>query len=93
MHAQVGAIDSIIDTVGTVLALHLLGVQNCYCSALPVSEGTVWTAHGILPVPAPATQRLMIGMLTCPGPKTAKGEVSVIMCCLVIVHHKQHRGS
>ncbi|CAM9752036.1 unnamed protein product [Scytosiphon promiscuus] len=72
---EVGAIDSIIDTVGVVLALHLLGVEKVYCSALPFSEGTVWTAHGILPVPAPATLRLLVGLPTCPGPKSAKGEL------------------
>ncbi|CAM9495464.1 unnamed protein product [Ectocarpus fasciculatus] len=72
---EVGAIDSIIDTVGVVYALHLLGVEKVYCSALPMSEGTVWTAHGILPVPAPATLRLMVGLPTCPGPKSAKGEL------------------
>ncbi|CBN76649.1 conserved unknown protein [Ectocarpus siliculosus] len=72
---EVGAIDSIIDTVGVVYALHLLGIEKVYCSALPLSEGTVWTAHGILPVPAPATLRLMVGLPTCPGPKSAKGEL------------------
>ncbi|CAM9869837.1 unnamed protein product [Discosporangium mesarthrocarpum] len=72
---EVGAIDSIIDTVGVVYALHLLGIEEVHCSALPYSEGTVWTAHGILPVPAPATLHLMVGIPTCPGPKSASGEL------------------
>lgn len=72
---EVGAIDSIVDTVGVVYALHLLGVEKVFCSALPFSEGTVWTAHGILPVPAPATLRLMVKIPTCPGPKSANGEL------------------
>lgn len=38
---EVGAIDSIIDTVGVVYALHLLGVEKVYCSALPFSEVSV----------------------------------------------------
>eukprot|EP00611_Tribonema_gayanum_P008254 TRINITY_DN17746_c0_g1_i1.p1 TRINITY_DN17746_c0_g1~~TRINITY_DN17746_c0_g1_i1.p1 ORF type:complete len:583 (-),score=182.91 TRINITY_DN17746_c0_g1_i1:453-2114(-) len=83
---EVGAIDSIVDTVGVVLALHLLGVDKCYCSPLPFSGGTVWTAHGILPVPAPATLRLMIGMPTCPGPRSASGElVTPTGACLISV--------
>lgn len=65
---EVGAIDSIVDTVGTLLALHCLGVCTFSCSRLPLGEGTVWTAHGLLPVPAPATLRLLVDMPICPGP-------------------------
>ena len=65
---EVGAIDSIVDTVGTIIALHCLNVTSVSCSRLPIGEGTVWTAHGCLPVPAPATLRLLVGMPTCPGP-------------------------
>ncbi|KAL7535188.1 hypothetical protein ACHAXR_006328 [Thalassiosira sp. AJA248-18] len=84
---EVGAVDSIVDTVGTLLALFHLGVdlgdgdddgvKDCAvtCSSLPLGEGTVWTDHGLLPVPAPATLRLMIGMPTCPGPKGVTGEL------------------
>jgi uncharacterized protein (DUF111 family) len=64
---EVGAIDSIIDTVGVVLALHLCGVDRVYSSPLPWSEGRVFTAHGILPVPAPATLRLLVGIPTVAG--------------------------
>mmetsp|Transcript_4048 Transcript_4048/g.10268 ORF Transcript_4048/g.10268 Transcript_4048/m.10268 type:complete len:463 (+) Transcript_4048:52-1440(+) len=80
---EVGAVDSIVDTVGTLLALHYLGVDlgdgdtnvAVTCSPLPFGEGSVWTDHGLLPVPAPATMRLMIGMPTCPGPKGVTGEL------------------
>ena len=72
---EVGAVDSIVDTVGTLLALHFLGVETVSCSPLPLGEGTVWTSHGILPVPAPATLRLMIGMRTTPGPPGITGEL------------------
>jgi len=65
---EVGAVDSIVDTVGTLVALHYLGATSFSCSRLPIGEGTVWTDHGVLPVPAPATLRLMVGMPTCPGP-------------------------
>jgi uncharacterized protein (DUF111 family) len=81
---EVGAVDSIVDTVGTLLALHYLGVNlgddyddaaAVTCSPLPLGEGTVWTDHGLLPVPAFAAMRLMIGMPTCPGPKGVTGEL------------------
>ncbi len=81
---EVGAVDSIVDTVGTLLALHYLSVDlgsgdgqdcNITCSRLPMGEGTVWTDHGLLPVPAPATMRLMIGMPCCPGPSGVTGEL------------------
>lgn len=72
---EVGAIDSIVDTVGTLLALHALRVETVSCSRLPLGQGTVWTNHGLLPVPAPATLRLMVGMPTCPGPPGITGEL------------------
>lgn len=72
---EVGAIDSIIDTVGVVLGFYLLGVSEVHCSALPMSTGTVWCAHGALPVPAPATLLLMRGMQTTTAPASATGEL------------------
>jgi len=72
---EVGAIDSIVDTVGTLLALYSLGVETFSCSRLPLGEGTVFTDHGILPVPAPATLNLMAGMPVTPGPPGVTGEL------------------
>jgi uncharacterized protein (DUF111 family) len=74
---EVGAIDSIIDVCGVWCMCYLLKIDpaKISCSALPSSEGTVWTEHGILPVPAPATARLMEGFKVVPGPKTASGEL------------------
>jgi uncharacterized protein (TIGR00299 family) protein len=63
---EVGAVDSIVDIVGSVYALHLLGVQTVYASALPFSRGRVKTLHGDLPVPAPATMELLCGVPTYP---------------------------
>ncbi|MGI6096554.1 MAG: LarC family nickel insertion protein [Dethiobacteria bacterium] len=56
---EVGAVDSIIDIVGTVLALHLLKVEKIYASALPLGHGKVKTEHGLIPVPVPATLALL----------------------------------
>lgn len=72
---EVGAIDSIVDTVGTLIALHALGVKTVTCSRLPLGEGTCWGMHGLMPVPAPATLRLLEGMPTTPGPSGNTGEL------------------
>jgi len=56
---EVGALDAIVDVVGSVAGLRLLGVEQLYCSALPAGGGTARSAHGAIPVPAPATLELM----------------------------------
>jgi uncharacterized protein (TIGR00299 family) protein len=58
---EVGATDSIIDIVGACLGFELLGVRRIVCAAVNVGSGTVATEHGVLPVPAPATARLLTG--------------------------------
>lgn len=59
---EVGAIDSIVDVVATHLALHLLGVDRVVASPVNTGSGTVQCAHGLMPVPAPATVLLLEGV-------------------------------
>ncbi len=56
---EVGALDAIVDVVGGVISLRLLGIEKLYCSPLPAGGGTAKSAHGSLPVPAPATLELI----------------------------------
>ena len=59
---EVGALDALLDVVGTVAGLHLLGVEAVHASPLPQGHGFVRAAHGPLPVPAPATAWLLQGV-------------------------------
>jgi len=68
---EVGAVDAILDVVGSVWGLELLGVTEVYCGTLTVGDGFVTAAHGVLPVPAPATLKLLEGLRVRPGPDGA----------------------
>ncbi len=59
---EVGAVDSIVDIVGCIVACRLLGIETLYYRDLPVGRGTIRCAHGELPNPAPATLELMQGV-------------------------------
>lgn len=59
---EVGALDSIIDVVGAVFAMEWWDASRVICSPLNVGGGTVRSAHGVFPVPAPATVRLLHGV-------------------------------
>ncbi len=56
---EVGAVDAIVDIVGTVSALHLLGIQRIFSSPLPLSAGMTRSSHGLIPLPAPAALELL----------------------------------
>ena len=66
---EVGAVDAILDITGSVWGFALLDVQRVYCGPLTLGEGTVEAAHGLLPVPAPATMKLLEGQRVRPGPE------------------------
>jgi len=61
---EVGAIDSIVDILGSAVALEQLEITSLSCGVLPISRGLVRCAHGQMPVPAPATAYLLQGMPT-----------------------------
>ena len=58
---EVGALDSIVDTVGACIGFELLGVERFSCSALHVGSGTIEMEHGRFPVPPPAVAELLRG--------------------------------
>ncbi|MBQ3540654.1 MAG: LarC family nickel insertion protein, partial [Phascolarctobacterium sp.] len=59
---EVGAIDTIIDIVGCLLGLEYLGVEKVYVGKITTGHGFVKCAHGLMPVPAPATAELLQGL-------------------------------
>ena len=58
---ELGALDTLVDIVGVVTLLEELGVKRLVCSPLPAGRGVVRAAHGVLPLPAPATAELLVG--------------------------------
>ncbi|MBO8125672.1 MAG: nickel pincer cofactor biosynthesis protein LarC [Firmicutes bacterium] len=72
---EVGALDSILDIAGFAWAYYLLGEPEVYVSTLPFTEGVTYTQHGLMPVPAPATIRLLEGFEVYKPHKAPRGEV------------------
>ena len=66
---EVGAVDAILDVMGSIWGLSELGVSRVYCGVITMGDGSVNTEHGVLPVPAPATLRLLEGQAVRPGPE------------------------
>ena len=59
---EVGAIDSIIDIVASVVGIYLLGIEKLFVSRMPVGKGIITSAHGKIPLPSPATIALLEGI-------------------------------
>ena len=60
---ELGSTDTIIDVLGVLIGLEILGVSEVYCSAIPVGVGSIASEHGVLPAAAPVTMELaaMVG--------------------------------
>jgi pyridinium-3,5-bisthiocarboxylic acid mononucleotide nickel chelatase len=82
---EVGAVDAILDVVGSIWGFRELGVAAVHCGALSVGDGFVEAAHGTLPVPAPATLKLLEGHTIRPGPPGAGELVTPTGAALVRV--------
>jgi pyridinium-3,5-bisthiocarboxylic acid mononucleotide nickel chelatase len=65
---EVGAVDAILDIIGSIWGVEMLGIERIYNTKVSLGDGTVKTAHGLLPVPAPATIRLLEGFNVQHGP-------------------------
>jgi uncharacterized protein (TIGR00299 family) protein len=82
---EVGAVDAILDILGSIWGFHELGVTRVYCGTLMLGDGFVKAAHGILPVPAPATLKLLEGLRVKRGPEGAGELVTPTGAALVRV--------
>ncbi len=71
---EVGAVDSIVDIVGTALCLKALGVDRIYCSPVHTGSGFIKCAHGFMPVPAPATLEIFTESALRPYATHLRGE-------------------
>ena len=65
---EVGAVDAILDIVGSIWGFDLLGITSIYCGPIATGDGVVTASHGTMPVPAPATLRLLEGHVIRTGP-------------------------
>src|SRR5579885_736873 len=72
---EVGAVDAIVDIVGACWAIETLGLAQIYASPLPLSSGQIRSAHGLLPVPAPATLEILRRVSAPWQPAAGEGEM------------------
>jgi pyridinium-3,5-bisthiocarboxylic acid mononucleotide nickel chelatase len=72
---EVGAVDAILDVIGSIWGVEQIGIERVYNTKVALGDGAVKTAHGVLPVPAPATIRLLEGFNVGHGPP-GSGEIT-----------------
>src|SRR6185436_8467650 len=82
---EVGSVDAILDIIGSIWGFHELGVSRVFCGTLTLGDGFVKASHGVLPVPAPATLKLLEGFRVRPGPDGAGELVTPTGAALVRV--------
>jgi len=82
---EVGAVDAILDVLGSIWGFQLLGVEAIYSGPIRTGDGVVTAAHGTMPVPAPATMKLLEGHVVKPGPEGAGELVTPTGAALVRV--------
>ena len=87
---EVGALDAVADVVGVCYALYLLQPDQILASPVHVGSGTVRCAHGIMPVPAPATANLLSGVPIYGG--TVRGELCTPTGAALLAHFAQSFG-
>lgn len=85
---EVGAVDAILDVVGAIWGVTEVGAEEVRCGLIRTGDGTVRAAHGLLPVPAPATLKLLEGHRISPGPDGAGELVTPTGAALVKVLSK-----
>jgi len=81
---EVGALDAVADVAGVCYALHMLGAERITVSPVHVGSGTVRCAHGVMPVPAPATAALLTGIPTYGG--DIRGELCTPTGAALLAH-------
>ncbi len=81
---EVGAVDALVDIVGSAILMDMLGIERVISGPVNVGSGTVKCAHGIMPVPAPATAELLIGVPTYAG---GRGERTTPTGAAILTHY------
>ena len=85
---EVGAVDAIVDIVGAAICLEYLAPARIYCSNVELGSGMVKCAHGLMPVPAPATALLLEGCPTTRG--HVEGEATTPTGATILAHAVDH---
>lgn len=88
---EVGALDSIIDIVGTCAGMHALGITDLYAGPLPAGHGFIQSQHGLLPLPAPATLELLARGEAPVRPAPGPGELVTPTGAALVLHFARGR--